>query len=400
MAASASAFVIRELTGDKRTFTFTGRGLPYRPFTLSGTQRHDITWYGGSPEGTIQVQGAKEDETTVNGMWKDRFLRQVGSLSPIEQANSGFVDAAFAGGGSVDPTRVAGQQGSPGATIDGEPISSVRFLSEEIDDVRRKGQLVEVTWMHLKRRGLLASYRQSWEDVQDVAWEIRFVWINQGTQLADVPVQDRSIDLSDVLSDFSTQFDILKDFADNPTSLNLNLNDTAAGRALAIVNTLLDLLEQALDKFQNVIIVNTQALLSPISTAQRAISILDFIKQTANDISDSIDLQLDSGVLNSDLAFGTRLDQRNSLATQRRASRSISSTASIRQAQLLTQVQPELISAFTAREGQDLRDVSLQHYGRTEDWRALLSFNNLSSSKLSANQLIFVPRNPPQVESC
>lgn len=399
MAATASAFVIRELTGDKRTFTFTGRGLPYPPFTLSGTQRHDITWYGGSPEGTLQVQGAKEDETTVNGMWKDRFLRQVGSMSPIEQANSGFVDAAFAGG-FADQTKVAGQQGSSGATINGEPISSVRFLSDEIDDVRRKGQLVEVTWMHIKRRGLLASFRQSWEDVQDVAWEIRFVWINQGSQLAEVPVQDSSVDLSDALSDFSTQLDILKDFIDNPTALNLNLNATAAGRALEIVNDLLDLLEQALDKFQNVIIVNTQALLSPISTAQRAFSILEFIKQTANSISDSIALHLDSGVLNADIDFGTRLDQRNSLATQRRASRSMSSTASIRQAQLLTKIQPELINAFTAREGQDLRDVALQHYGRIDDWRALLAFNNLSTSRLSANQLIFVPRTPPQVEAC
>ena len=55
-----SFFQVEELTGDKRVLRLSGRALPYRPFELSGTQRHSVEWYPGSPIGTLQVYGAKE----------------------------------------------------------------------------------------------------------------------------------------------------------------------------------------------------------------------------------------------------------------------------------------------------------------------------------------------------
>jgi hypothetical protein len=40
----------------------------------------------------------------------------------------------------------------------------------------------------------------------------------------------------------------------------------------------------------------------------------------------------------------------------------------------------------------DLRDVSLRFYGTQDNWRTLLQFNHLASSKLSSGQLVFVPK--------
>lgn len=396
MAVSASPFIIRELTGDKRVFRFTGRGLPYRPFTLSGTQRHDITWYAGSPEGTIQMLGAQEDETTINGKWKDRFLRQVVDMSPAEREAAGFDSA---------DSPAAGQYGEPGAMIDGSAVSNIRELAEQIDDVRRKGQYVEVTWVNQLRQGIISSFRQSWHDAQDLEWEIRFTWINQGVQLASIPIQDRSIDLSDSVVEFSNQLDTLEGIADG--SVPLDLRSTAAGQALAEVNAGINKIQQALEQFQDTIIVNTQAFLSPIATAQRAIGILTFMVETGEDTANAIDRRLDAAVLNAEAIgtqvgnfFGHRLDQRNTLSKQKRAARRISAIAAIRKEQLEKQVQPELVSAFVASVDQDLRDVALEHYGIADEWRTLMQFNNLDSSRLVANQLIFVPRNPPQVGQC
>jgi hypothetical protein len=396
MAVSASPFIIRELTGDKREFRFTGRGLPYRPFTLSGTQRHDITWYAGSPEGTIQMLGAQEDETTVNGKWKDRFLRQVEDMSPAEQEAAGFTTVARANAGVSAPA--AGQYGEAGAMIDGSPVNNVRELAEQIDDVRRKGQYVEVSWVNQLRQGIIASFRQSWDTAQDLEWEIRFVWINQGIQLASIPIQDRSIDLSDSVVQFANQLDVLASLQDG--SIPIDLRQTSAGQALSTINSSIDKMEQALEQLQDTIIVNTQAFLSPVATAQRAIGILTFLVEIGEDTANSIDRSLDSAILNVEGLFGAKLDQRNVLSKQKRAARRISGIAAIRKEQLEKQVRPELVRAFTSREDQDLRDVALEFYGRADEWRSLLRFNNLSTSRLSANQLIFVPRNPPQVDQC
>ena len=399
MAETASPFIIRELTGDKRTFRLTGRGLPYRPFTLSGDQRHDITWYAGSPEGTIQMLGAKENETTINGMWKDRFLRQVADMSAAEQIAAGFTS---------DTQRPAGQQGESGAQIDGQPVSNVRELAEEIDDVRRKGQFVEVTWVNQLRRGIISAFRQSWHTAQDLEWEIRFVWINQGIQLADIPIQDRSVDLSDVSVEVENQLAELDKISDGSIPLDLNAaspgqalgNAADIGQLLAPINTGIDQLHQALEQLQDTIIVNTQDFLSPISTAQRAIGILEFMKVIGESIANAIDVRLDAAILNVQDIFGTKLDQRNTLSKQKRAARRISAVAAIRKEQMEKQVNPELVKAFTAREDQDLRDVALEHYGIADEWRSLMRFNNLATSRLAARQLIFVPRNPPRGDEC
>lgn len=399
MTAPASPFIIRELTGDKRTFRFTGRGLPYRPFTLSGDQRADVTWYAGSPEATIQMLGAKENPTTINGMWKDRFLRQVADMSAAEQLAAGFTS---------DTQRPAGQQGEPGAQIDGQPVNNVRELAEEIDDVRRKGQLVEVTWVNQLRRGMLKSFRQSWHTAQDLEWEIQFEWINQGVQLADIPIQDRSVDLSDVSVEVENQLAELDKISDG--SIPLDLNASTAGQAvgnaadigqlLSPINSGIDQLHQALEQLQDTIVVNTQDFLSSINTAQRVIGILAFMKDIGDSTANAIDRRLDAAILNVQDLFGTKLDQRNTLSKQKRAARRISSVAAIRKEQMEKQVNPELVKAFTAREDQDLRDVAMEHYGIADEWRSLMRFNNLATSRLRANQLIFVPRNPPRGDQC
>ena len=188
MADTASAFTIQEITGDQREFRFTGRALPYRPFTISGTQRHDLTWYAGSPEGTLQILGAKEEDTSINGWWKDRFLMPIDAMA---------VDTRIEAGLASSTAQAAGQNGELGAQINGQPVENVRGLAEAVDDMRRKGQLVEVTWMSIVRRGIIKSFRQTWHTAQDLEWELQFAWVNQGSDLAELPVVDSSIDTSD-----------------------------------------------------------------------------------------------------------------------------------------------------------------------------------------------------------
>src|SRR5262245_24990140 len=93
----ASSFTIEELSTEdvrkNRVVRLIGRALPYRPITFSGTMRHDITWYPGNPEATIQVLGAAEDPTTINGRWSDRWLGSEEDLGLFNSAGLVFGSA-------------------------------------------------------------------------------------------------------------------------------------------------------------------------------------------------------------------------------------------------------------------------------------------------------------------
>ena len=69
-----SSFIIREITGLQRVLELQGRAMPYRGLKVGGDMRAEVTWYPGSPVGSLQILGPKEGETTIHGTWKDRFI--------------------------------------------------------------------------------------------------------------------------------------------------------------------------------------------------------------------------------------------------------------------------------------------------------------------------------------
>ncbi len=58
---------------------------------------------------------------------------------------------------------------------------------------------------------------------------------------------------------------------------------------------------------------------------------------------------------------------------------------------LVAQISTTLLATYTARQGEDLRDVAQQFYGTPFEGRRLLIFNDFQSSLLEAGQLVLVP---------
>lgn len=388
MAASASAFTITELTGEQRALRLTDRALPYRPFTLKGDQRHENEWYPGSPEATLQIFGAKEDQTTINGKWKDRFIRPPQALLPSELIQAGFKSP-------LQPA--AGQQGSIAAQLNGEAVLSVEDLVDLVDDMRAKGQIVEVRWMSRVRQGIIASFEQSWHTKQDVEWKIVFTWMNRGSPLEDVPVFTRQLDQSDAITEID---DLLGQVTGDNASLDLDLAGSEAASALDSVNRALSDVQQAVAGLEENVIAHVQLLTTPIDLAQRAVSLYQFIQESANNVLLAISNVLEAFSLNTEVSFGARLAARETFGAQRKAMAEIIGIAAIREAQTAKELKPELLNVFIARDAQDLRDVAMQFYGDPEDWKSLMRFNGLDQSKLTRGSLIFVPRNPPRGDEC
>lgn len=404
---TGSAFVIRELSGEKRKVTLRGRGLPKRPFTLSGSMRSDLTWYAGSAEGTLQIMGASLDPTTITGKWSDRFISENSEEEEVIAAigTNGIAGQPVRGdrkGTSADPI-----------VVDGSPPSTVHEAAEIVDEVRRQGQMVEVTWGGLLRRGILQKFVQKWQTHQDLEWEMHFRWVSQETEfLSSIPVDaGRAIDVDASINSAFDDFALIvaKPFkAPNTGSLSafgsikaaaLDLQD--AGSLInegfkGIARTLTDV-QQAIFDLEDTAFQASRAVVGFTNSAKRIAGAWSFLKQRASDLELLLSNVEDAIALNEEEDAGNRLALRKTTRDRRQGARRISGDAAIQQDVTLKTLDPELVRAFTARAGQDLRDIATLHYGTPDSWQALMQYNNLSTSKLEAGQLVFVPRTPPEV---
>jgi hypothetical protein len=74
------------------------------------------------------------------------------------------------------------------------------------------------------------------------------------------------------------------------------------------------------------------------------------------------------------------------------AARAAQRQAALQAQDLGRQVNPDLIAVVVARDGDDLRDISTDAYGTPDQWKALEAYNGLTSSALSAGDVVFVPQ--------
>lgn len=75
------------LTGAR--LTLKDRSLPYRAsaggsISYGQSQRSKLTWYPGNPVASQQIVGPTLDPTTINGVWKDRYLGDDASIDLVE----------------------------------------------------------------------------------------------------------------------------------------------------------------------------------------------------------------------------------------------------------------------------------------------------------------------------
>lgn len=375
----ASSFELRELTGDQRTLTLRGRALPYRPFTLSGSQRNNIEWYNGNPIGVLQVYGAEHKPTTITGAWKDTFIG--------------------------DSTEVF-------ALLDGGAITNVRDLADLTDDIMRKGQEIVVTWMDRTRYGILEDFTQKWITGHDLEWEMQFAWVgqddvqlslntpfiadNSAADIVSVPneiqdgldqlatptirLQEEGIDVGGAINGFVTGF------SSDYQSLVDNANNLA--------NEISDQSDELQDTISNVAVIAT----APSDAQRRIAGILDGIKLNAGLCRDSF-AQIDGGRLNLGGTFGAVLADRSSSRQQAMTATSLQTIAASQEAKLLRALTAQVIMVYTARAGDTLMAASQTFYGTPDNWRDLMLYNNLEDDVLIAGQVIVAPQRLPSSTS-
>lgn len=349
-------FSIVELTGEKRTIQLRARGLPQRPYTLEGEQRGEATWFAGNPIASPQLLGAQEKPSTIKGRWSDMYLGDTDIVS---------------------------------AERDGTPIRTARHLADLFDDVRKKGQIVEVVWLHLTRHGWLRNFKQTWQTVHDVEWEMTFEYISQGEVNKKLGAARREFDMSQVEMSFEGDVVQLSDASISPFARAQAFADALDDKISAV--------QSSLDEFSQSVVTYVTGAMAPVDAVRRAVGLLDFVSTTCNEIIAKVFEQTDAASVSIDDISQLSPGQVLAAVAANRAvvhqARVTRHNAAQRRYDATRSLDPELIDAFFAAQDQDLRDVSRIYYGVSDHWYALMQYNELSSSRLSSGQLVMVPKN-------
>jgi hypothetical protein len=379
----ASPLIIKELTGERRIFQMTGRGLPYRPISLRGTQRAELTWLPGSPEATATILGATEDPTALQGMWKDKYCKAI----------------------------VAAQGVQPPLELNGAALKDVREAVELVDDIRKQGQLLEVLWLHIVRRGYLTSFEQRWDNKHDVGWSMDFSWINRGeeTEPATFITYQGFDDIASRMSELLAWADTLEvpegfgldfGFLDSLQQFQQQLEDLIMG------------IEDQIAQFTN-------SVTSVIGTTRGIISTFESIVIEAELMVDFVDSQFSSAVAersgphdgervgifgtgeswSDGLPEGQKLVGEEFKSSLKAWANGVKALAVECRVQAVTQIGGDILAVVTAMGGQDLRDLSQIWYGTPYEWKRIMIFNDKNTIELVAGETIFIPKmNPAQAD--
>ena len=389
LTSIATSFTFKELTGEKRTLTLTGRALPYRPLSLSGTMRAEVTYYPGSPEPTVQMLGSTEEETTITGMWKDRFIT----------LDSGF------------------------ATLGNVPLPDAKSVVDAMDDMRRKGQLIEIAWDEIVRQGYISQFEQIWDSRRDVSWSVTFRCINQGdsvanAQIAIISKPDQFAAMIQNLLETAAQSwgpDILQKFLALTRFPRAGGNILDRFRKLAQESSIVPSVKKS-SLFLNRAKEFATRFSTEIRLARGALdNALNGISNKAQLVEDV--LSRSNAVLERAIDFNRKLRSRpleehilNAAANSTTLGQVLAVAASVRELSgNMRQLAHEMantritlkttkkkdatpISApFVARQGDDLRTVARITMGDANAWRVIAAYNNLQSSQLEPGQRVYIP---------
>jgi hypothetical protein len=373
----ATSFTFQELTGERRTLTLTGRALPYRPLSLSGTMRAEVTYYPGSPEPTVQMLGSTEEETTIVGMWKDRFIT---------------LDSGFA-------------------------------LLNLVDDMRRKGQLIQISWDEIVRQGFISQFEQTWDSRRDVSWSITFRCINQGDVVPNANISAISkpdqfaATIQNALETAAQAFgaDILQKFLAAVRFPRAGGNLIEKFRKIAQEASILPsvkksslFLLRAKDfslRFAIEVKLARNALDNALSGVSNKAQLVEDVLSRANSVLEQSTAfarkmrsrPLEEHILNAVKGTTTFGQVLAIAASVRDLSGNMQSLArEMANVRITTKSVKKRDSApisapFVAKQGDDLRKVARIMMGDANAWRIIAAYNNLQTSELEPGQRVYIP---------
>lgn len=349
MSSIAPRFEIEEVTGSGRFIALSGRALPYQGVGWGGTLRHKKTYYPGNPVASIQLFGPEQSDTTITGMWKDRFL----STSNIR--TSGFPNL-------TDPSNIF-----------------VADMVAAFKSIRNSANRLRVQWGDEVRFGYMSEFIPDYDRPQDVRYTVSFIWESEPEQQVATPATSEP---DDVTEPFLAAEDVA---SARPQSIVPSFA-TIARAATSAQRVNVGQVFDSVRAFQSSVSSTTEIL----NASRRISSAANVCRDTANDVG----YQLNDGPYNyqttSDgvlTVLGVESWRRSYNLTQNNFAVSTLRTAKTIQ----KQTSPTSIATVVCPEDTTLRGLSLRYYGNSDDWWLIADANGIVESVVRAGTVISIP---------
>lgn len=363
------------------TVELLGRALPYRGTVYETEQRLKTTWYPGNPVATQQVMGPVDKPTTINGIWKDRFLGN-GVAKQLVDTFEGLCRSGY----SVE---VSWGQGMlpEGTMLPGPPAGP--------------------KWPII-RRGIIKNIKATYDRPQDIAWELVFEWLGRDEAAAPPLTQAGLLSnqngFDQIKVEFSDSQDGISAFRESPLAQLAGVS--------ARINAALDEAQKSIDNMVGFVDSATTSLQDIRDFGNVPREVIERGRLLAAQGADSL-RRANDALLSIPLSLLTQVDSAltwldavtqifDTIHQNDEAQESANNTTEA----LAKQMRPEVLAELRPVPGSDLRDVAREWYGDPDLWYIIADFNNLSSSVVpfppdglsdNSNPPIRVPQRPQGV---
>lgn len=333
------------------TIPLTGRALPYRGgaggnVSFGWVQRSKLTWYPGSRVADQQIIGPVILPTTINGVWKERYL---GEDQPIE-------------------------------------------LAELFEELSQQGAQVRVEWQTIERQGIVKQV--SWVPgdptggLTDIRWEIVFEWNSDPSQ-ARPPARLGSggLAIRDSLTNAAAAIGTLSTLVSNFIDANRAFVGTVKSSFQRFERGLTDLIDEYRQPLQALSEAASQSGVQPslyARIAEGASTGAASAQLTSGAIAESTAGIFPGAVLTDDtlesrmalfISQADILDQSYSTAEEQFEARQ----------QLEQIIRPDEYAVIAAVAGSDLREYAVRYYGNSDLWPRIAKLNGLETSVIPAD---------------
>lgn len=388
------AFFIEELPyqGEGKQIVLQGKSMPHQPFITGGKQRLIKEYYPGNAEPAVQVLGGEEDNITIKGRFYAKHYRGTATITPEEMRTV--------------PT----------------------VLRDEIDGVRKRGNLVKITLGEWERWGWIEHCKFNMKTLADVEYEIEFFIIGDKppskckmTADSSFQVVELGVDLMSAALAFEAN--ALEVPADFPGTIFDAINNLIG--AVATANSVLvKFVEQVIKTGENAQKSANKALglikytTAKIASFKKAIGFLSIyaagiegefnaaISETKKVSHAKYILGVQKSTSKAPLVISdamlaaatSKAPAYSTVAsTQQKA---LAKTGSVTMESTLKKMQKQFEAiAFTipigrhlVKQGDTLQGISYKFYKVSDHWKAIYDHNKLTSTELTTGAILEIPR--------
>ena len=380
----SGAMIFEQLTGSRRSITLRGRSMCYRPITLARTQRVTTTWLPASPKAIQQVIGPTFEPTTLNGVWKDKYLGT--DDSAVELINFPRLSPAANGqAGVASSSTFVGNNAFPGT----QRVRLARVIVDAFELMLAEGQDIRWQWDQYVRYGKIKRFPFQLGvptgGIEDIGWELEIEWSGD---IASPPIVVKTtVNLLATAAGLAKLVQQLNDALAKLGQLkqpNAFVNTITA--PLASIAALVAALISGLRKVVSV----TQL---PSDLAKTVGAQLQALKLLVRELITSIDsiLPASGEAAKVGAADAVQIAALVQAAIRKRLVE-LASFAAEQQRLLALFEGDEVIATFFADSAMTLRDVSTRYYGRPDEWVTISNFNAFYSTTVPAGTLVRVPK--------